>query len=196
MRGREKIAKWCILLLLFLFSSFTSPFLFLSSLTFNSLFWLPWLLCPLVLSAVINSMGTVPIYTQIKSMWFLPLTPLLHQPLLFAAGIYHARRVPTTFWPLARALSLSLFIPELYDKFPPLLGKTQFAIGTSLSLSLNSKTFINSLCPHSLVCIKWLPLVSYPFWQKCFPNRASPKRGFGRMPKLGLLPPSTKPPFL
>ena len=110
MRGREKIAKWCILLLLFLFSSFTSPFLFLSSLTFNSLFWLPWLLCPLVLSAVINSMGTVPIYTQIKSMWFLPLTPLLHQPLLFAAGIYHARRVPTTFWPLARALSLSLYL--------------------------------------------------------------------------------------
>lgn len=47
---------------------------------------------------------------------------------------------------------------------------------------------LNSLCLHSLACIKRFSPISYPFWQTCFPSRESPIRGPDRMLKLGHLP--------
>ena len=145
------------------YPSFTSYFLLLSFFTFNFLFKLPRLLLLFPLWALFLFI------CYIKLMRFLTFTLVSHQTLLFATYTYQVKGAST-----AHLMTYSI------------LGKIPSIVNTSLS----SRIVIPHvpLCIFPLACIIWSQPTCYWLWQRCLPNRASPKRGPYRILEVDSFP--------
>ena len=76
----------------------------------------------------------------------------------------------------------------------PILGKGQLAVvPPHLSFPKTVKSSINSLCFHSLACIRWFPLTFFPFLVKMLSQQTYSQKWSRWDTKSSSFPPSTKP---
>ena len=140
-------------------------------------------------------MGIVPFIPNIKSRWFSFYTLIFTNYFVccsYLANTYNVLAI--IFWLYTSRFNPTREFQPFTTNVLPILGKGQsVVVPPRISFPETVKSSINSLCLHSLACIRWFPLTFFLFLKMILSQQSIFPKVARRDTKFRSFPPSTKP---